>query len=63
MSAYPGEIITFSATGLPSGLSIDANTGTITGVPNRAQTTGVMITARSNRGATATQGFTWVITF
>jgi fibronectin type 3 domain-containing protein len=45
----------FSATGLPPGLSINTNTGVISGTPSAAGSFAVMITAANNTGpATAT---------
>ncbi len=52
---------TFSATGLPSGLSLNASTGTISGTPTTAGTFTVSATVRDNAGATASQTFTWTI--
>jgi hypothetical protein len=46
---------TYSATGLPAGLSIAAATGAITGTPTAAGTSDVSITARDAAGTTATR--------
>ncbi len=61
VSARPGEVLTFSATGLPRGLSIDPATGLVTGTPNETETTGVQVTVTSSAGSRFTQGFTWVV--
>ncbi len=56
----PGDSWTFSATGLPSGLSINTSTGnitgTITGSPNAYSVT---VTAADGTKASASQSFTW----
>lgn len=62
VSARPGEVLTFSATGLPRGLSIDPATGLVTGTPAKAETTGVQVTVTSSAGSRFTQGFTWAVT-
>jgi large repetitive protein len=60
--------LTYSATGLPAGLSINATTGVITGTIDRSasQTGGgnyaVVVTARDAGGLTATQSFGWTVT-
>jgi large repetitive protein len=60
--------LTYSAAGLPPGLSINTTTGEITGTINRSasQTNGgsyaVTITARDAAGLTATQTFNWTVT-
>ena len=61
-------ILTYSATGLPVGLSINATTGVITGTIDRSasQVNGgnytVVVTARDSGGLTATQTFGWSVT-
>ena len=56
------DIITYSATGLPAGLSIDPVTGTISGIlPRNASTSGpyiVAVTANDGQGGTISQSFT-----
>ncbi|MGW4274500.1 M4 family metallopeptidase [Streptomyces seoulensis] len=57
-----GKALTYSATGLPAGLSIDATTGRITGTPTTAGTSSVTVTAKNTDNATGTASFTWTIT-
>lgn len=53
--------ITYRATGLPSGLSIDHSTGRITGKPRKAGTSKVVLEATDSGGRTGTVTFTWRI--
>jgi large repetitive protein len=61
--------LTYSATGLPAGLSINTATGAITGTIDRSASQGgasgvysVVVTARDAGGLTATQTFSWTVT-
>jgi large repetitive protein len=61
--------LTYSASGLPAGLTIDNATGAITGTIDRSASQGgaagvysVTVTARDAAGATATQTFSWTVT-
>ena len=60
------DTLTFSATGLPTGLSIDANTGVISGtIDGSASQSGpftVMVTADDGNGGSVTDTFTWNVT-
>ncbi|WP_328306799.1 M4 family metallopeptidase [Streptomyces sp. NBC_00442] len=56
-----GETLTYSATGLPAGLSINASTGLVTGTPTTAGTSSVTVTAKNTDNATGTASFTWTI--
>ncbi len=53
---------TWSATGLPPGLSINSSTGRIAGTPTTAGTYGVTVTARDTASRTGSVSFSWVIT-
>jgi serine protease len=55
-----GQTLTYSATGLPSGLSI-SSTGRITGTPTVAGSSSVTVTARDTTGASGSASFTWTV--
>nr|WP_020519054.1 M14 family zinc carboxypeptidase [Catelliglobosispora koreensis] len=51
---------TWSATGLPAGLSINSSTGQVTGTPTTAGTSNVTITA-TGAGLSGSASFTWTV--
>ena len=57
-----GATLSYSATGLPAGLSINAGTGLISGTPTAAGTSTVVVTARDSLNKTGTAQFTWTVT-
>jgi len=57
-----GGTLTYSATGLPAGLSINATTGRITGTPTTAGVSTVTVTARDTNNAAGSASFTWTVT-
>ncbi len=56
-----GDALTYSATGLPAGLTIGASTGKITGTPTTAGTSSVTVTAKDPAGNSGSATFTWTI--
>ena len=60
-STGAGQTLTWSATGLPAGLSINAITGLISGTPTTAATSTVTATAKDTTNATGSTTFTWTI--
>jgi PKD repeat protein len=56
-----GQTLTYSATGLPAGLSINSSTGLIGGTPTTAGTSSVVVTATDTTGAAGSTTFTWTI--
>ncbi|MDI5965289.1 putative Ig domain-containing protein [Streptantibioticus silvisoli] len=55
-----GQTLTYSATGLPTGLSISSS-GLITGTPTTAGTYNVTVTAKDTTNATGSASFTWTV--
>ncbi|MFJ5269235.1 putative Ig domain-containing protein [Streptomyces sp. NPDC088358] len=56
-----GAALTYSATGLPTGLSINASTGLISGTASTAGTYAVTVTAKDSTGASGSASFTWTV--
>ncbi|MEV6925102.1 Ig domain-containing protein [Dactylosporangium sp. NPDC051485] len=56
-----GQTLTYAATGLPAGLSINGSTGLISGTPTTAQTTSSTVTATDTTGASGSATFTWTV--
>jgi hypothetical protein len=56
-----GGTLSYSATGLPAGLSINTGTGVITGKPTTAATSSVTVTATDSTGPAGSTSFTWTV--
>ena len=56
-----GQTLTYSATGLPAGLSINATSGLISGTPTTAGSSSVTVTAKNTSNATGSATFTWTV--
>jgi hypothetical protein len=56
-----GQTLTYSATGLPAGLSINSSTGLISGTPTSAATSNVTVKATDTTGASGSAAFSWTI--
>jgi len=57
----PGTF-TYSASGLPTGLSIGSNTGVISGVPTATGSYNVIVSVTSSLGPVGMQQFNWTVT-
>ncbi|MFF6988050.1 putative Ig domain-containing protein [Streptomyces sp. NPDC010273] len=53
--------LTYSASGLPTGLSINSSTGLISGTASTAGTYAVTVTATDSTGASGSASFTWTV--
>jgi F5/8 type C domain/Beta-1,3-glucanase/Putative Ig domain len=56
-----GQTLTYSAAGLPAGLSINSSTGLISGTPAAASTGSATVTATDSTGAAGSTTFSWTV--
>ena len=56
-----GQTLTYSATGLPAGVSISAASGLISGTPTTKAASSVTVTAKDTTGASGSASFSWTI--
>src|SRR5262249_50668205 len=56
-----GQTLTYSATGLPAGLSVNASTGLITGTPTTNGPGSATVTAKDTTGASGSATFSWTV--
>ncbi|MFE0045336.1 M4 family metallopeptidase [Streptomyces albireticuli] len=60
-SSSSSGALTYAATGLPAGLSINASTGLISGTPTATGTSNVTVTVKDSAGQTGTSSFKWTV--
>ena len=56
-----GQTLSYTASGLPAGLTINSGTGLISGTPSAAGTSTVTVTATDTTGASGSATFTWTV--
>ncbi|GLY86848.1 discoidin domain-containing protein [Actinoallomurus iriomotensis] len=56
-----GQTLTYSASGLPAGLSINSSTGLISGTPTATGTSNVTVTAKDTTGVGGSASFAWTV--
>ncbi|RAG87019.1 hypothetical protein DN069_03405 [Streptacidiphilus pinicola] len=56
-----GQTLSWSATGLPAGLSLNSSTGAVSGTPTTAGTSQVTVTATDGTGASGSASFSWTV--
>jgi subtilase family serine protease len=61
-SSSAGAVLSYSATGLPGGLSINPASGLITGTPGTVGTFSPVVTVSDNDGTPGTASFAWDVT-
>jgi Putative Ig domain len=61
MASNAGNPLTFTASGLPTGLSIDINTGVISGIATTAGTYSATVTGADAVGASDSETISWTV--
>jgi hypothetical protein len=56
-----GATLTYAASGLPTGLSVNSSTGLVSGTPTAAGTFAVQVSASDPTGASGSASFSWTI--
>jgi subtilisin family serine protease len=56
------DALTYTASGLPAGLTIGANNGLISGTPTTAGSSNVTVTVTDGKGGSGNTAFTWAVT-
>ncbi|SDI97257.1 pre-peptidase C-terminal domain-containing protein [Actinokineospora alba] len=57
----PNQTLTYSATGLPAGLTINSSTGLISGTPTTAATSSVTVTVKDTTNVSKSVTFSWTV--
>jgi len=57
-----GDVLSFSAVGLPPGLAINASSGLVSGTPSTAGSFNAVVTVSDGKGGTAAASFGWALT-
>ncbi len=60
-SSGTNQTLTYTATGLPAGLSINSGTGLISGTPTTAQNYTTTVTVKDSAGASGSTTFAWTV--
>jgi serine protease len=60
-SSSAGKALTYSATGLPAGVSINTSTGLISGTPTAAASGSTTVTASDSTPASGSASFSWTV--
>ncbi|WP_244375349.1 M4 family metallopeptidase [Streptomyces ficellus] len=61
VTGNPGAELTYAATGLPAGLTLDSATGKVTGTPTTDGNSAVTVTATDSTGAFDVVSFGWLV--
>ncbi|MER5307731.1 M4 family metallopeptidase [Streptomyces sp. NPDC002773] len=61
VTSNPGAALTYTATGLPAGLTLNASTGKITGTPTTNANSAVTLTVKDSTGAHDIVSFSWLV--
>ncbi len=56
-----GQTLTYTATGLPAGLSVNSSSGLISGTPATAGNSSATVTAKDTTGASGSATFSWTV--